>query len=141
MLNQSSRISSNKEVDRKDVEQLTSVQQSTAITNVEYPIPLSSDCTTMEHKEKLPIIPHIEKDSPMQDLHEIISHQLHEVNIIEIKESRVDGMEDKDEHNNNINSLREILSKGRELKGTSDLVVEEVFIEYEFMVFVRLVNA
>ncbi|KAG5586096.1 hypothetical protein H5410_046530 [Solanum commersonii] len=60
MLNQSSQISSNKEVDSKDGEQLTciGVQQSTAIANVEYPIPLqmistspqeSSDCTTMEH--------------------------------------------------------------------------------------------
>ncbi|KAH0746029.1 hypothetical protein KY285_007686 [Solanum tuberosum] len=46
----------------------------------------------------------IEKDSPMQDLHEINSDQLHEVNIIESKESRVDGVEDKDENNNNINS-------------------------------------
>uniref|UniRef100_M1BT51 Uncharacterized protein n=1 Tax=Solanum tuberosum TaxID=4113 RepID=M1BT51_SOLTU len=60
MLNQSNQISSNKEVDSKDGEQLTciGVQQSTAIANVEYPIPLqmistspqeSSDCTTMEH--------------------------------------------------------------------------------------------
>ncbi|KAK4731558.1 hypothetical protein R3W88_024546 [Solanum pinnatisectum] len=115
MLNQSSQISSNKEVDSKDGEQLTctGVQQSTAIANVEYPIPLqmistspqeSSDCTTMEHKEHLPIIPFTEKDSPMQDLHDIVSHQLHEVNISESTESRVDGVEDKDDHNNNINS-------------------------------------
>lgn len=79
MINQSIQISSNKEVDSKDGEQLTcaSVQQSTVIANVEYPIPLqmistspqeSSDCTTMEHKAYLPIIPYPEKDSPMQDL-------------------------------------------------------------------------